>query len=278
MHRLVETEPTLLRHARAEARRGEQAQRPGDRSRLVGQDVAEHVLGHDHVVVRRLGQDQVGGRVDQRVLDADLGMGRRELIDDLAPEPAGGQHVCLVDTGEVSAPIGGELERQLHDALDLRARVPQRVDGRLDPVVLLASLRTAEVEAAGQLAQDQDVGAGPDLGTHRRRRIERGVGGDGAQVGEELERRSQAEQRVLGPGWCRGIIPLRTAHGAEQDGVDGTARLEGGSRQRVTGRVDRGTADQLLVPAHLESEARSGGLDAASRHVATSGPIPSPGR
>ena len=136
------------------------------------------------------------------------------------------------------------------------------------PSCVLASLRAAEVEAAGQLAQDQDVGAGPDLGTQRRRRVERGVGGDGAQVGEELERRSQAEQRVLGPGGCRGIIPLRTAHGAEQDGVGGTACLEGGSRQRVTGRVDRGTADQLLVPAHLESEPRSGGLDAASRHVA----------
>ena len=63
-----------------------------------------------------------------------------------------------------------------HDALDLRARVPQRVDGRLDPVVLLASLRAAEVEAAGQLAHDQHVGAGAHLGTQRRGRVERGMG------------------------------------------------------------------------------------------------------
>ncbi len=202
------------------------------------------------------------------MLDADLGMAGRELVDDLPPEPAGGQHVGLVDAGQMAAPIGGQLERQLNDALDLRARVPQGVDGRLDSIVLLASLRTAEVEAAGELAQDQDVGAGADLGTQRRRRVERGVGGDGAQVGEQLERRPQAEERVLGPRRRRRVIPLRAAHGAEQDSVGGTAGVEGGSRQRVTGRVDRRAADHLLVPGHLEFEPHSGGLDAASRHVA----------
>ena len=94
------------------------------------------------------------------------------------------------------------------------------------------------------------------------------MGGDGAQVGEQLQGGSQAEQRVLGPGRCRGVVPLRAAHRSEQDGIGGTAGVEGGSRQRLTGRVDRRTADELLVPAHLEFETRSGRLDAASCHVA----------
>ena len=278
VHRLVEAEAAGLRHARAEAGRGQQAQRAGDRGRLVRQDVAEQVLGDDHVVVRRLGQDQVGGRIHQRVLDADRWVPRRDLVHHLAPEPAGGQHVGLVDAGQVPAAAGGKLEGELDDPLDLRARVAQRVDHGLDPVVLLAALGTPEVEAPGQLAQDQDVGAGADLRAQRRGSIERGVRRDRAKVGEQLERRSEAEQGVLRP---------RRADGSSQRGPP-TAPSSTASAPRQASRVACGSASPVASMAapptscssQLSSNPNRSPAASTQRRATsqTSGPIPSPGR
>ena len=138
--------------------------------------------------------------------------------------------------------------------------------------MLLAALGTAEVEAPGQLAQDQDVGAGADLRAQGRGSIERGVRRDRAQVGEQLEGRSKAEQGVLGPSRCRRVVPPGPPDGAEQHCVGPSAGIQGLLRQRLSRCVDGGAADQVLVPAQLESEPQPGGLDAASRDVADLGP------
>ena len=65
------------------------AQRAGEHRRLVGQDVAEHVLGDDHLEVARGGDQPHRGGVDEQVLELDV----RELLgvdagDDGAPQPA----------------------------------------------------------------------------------------------------------------------------------------------------------------------------------------------
>ena len=66
--------------------------------RLVAEDVAEHVLGDDHVEVARRGDELHRGESTRSVLELDL----RELLgvdaaDDLAPEAARLQDVGLVD-------------------------------------------------------------------------------------------------------------------------------------------------------------------------------------
>jgi len=78
----------------AEARRGRQAEPAGDGGCEVGEDVPEHVLGHDHVELLGRGRELHGRR------------------DEAAPSRA------------------SELERAADDALDLRGCVLARVEDR----------------------------------------------------------------------------------------------------------------------------------------------------
>src|SRR5699024_2612599 len=66
----------------------------------VGDDVAEDVVGEDHVETGRV-LDQVDHhRVDVRVVHLDIGMLGADLLDDAAVEvPGVDQHVVLVDQG-----------------------------------------------------------------------------------------------------------------------------------------------------------------------------------
>ena len=50
---------------------------------------------------------------------------------------------------------------------------------------------------------------------------------DGAEIGVEPELGPDAEQSIFGSCLRQRIIPLRTAHGAEDDGVGAAARLNG---------------------------------------------------
>ena len=112
--------------ARAGAR--QQPDRAGEHRRLVAEDVAEHVLGEDHVEVARGGDELHRGVVDEQVLELDV----RELLavdahDDLAPQPAGLEHVGLVDAGD---PRACGLERGARDPLDLVRGVRADVGAR----------------------------------------------------------------------------------------------------------------------------------------------------
>src|SRR5690606_27783382 len=98
------------------------------------------------------------------MLDAHRRVPRRDLVDDLAPQPAARHDVRLVDARQPAAPALGEGEAELDDALDLRTRVAQGVDRALGAVPRLASLRLPEVEAAGQLAHDEQIGPLAQLG------------------------------------------------------------------------------------------------------------------
>ena len=51
-------------------------ERAGEHRRLVGEDVAEHVLGDDHLEVARRGDQLHRGGVDEQVLELDV----RELL------------------------------------------------------------------------------------------------------------------------------------------------------------------------------------------------------
>ena len=82
----------------------------------------------------------------------------------------------------------------------------------------------AEVDVAGQLAQDQDVEAGDDLRLQRRRAGEFGVDRRRAQVGEEAELLAQPQERLLRALRARQLVVLRTADRAEEDRVGALAR------------------------------------------------------
>uniref|UniRef100_A0A914Y8I1 Uncharacterized protein n=1 Tax=Panagrolaimus superbus TaxID=310955 RepID=A0A914Y8I1_9BILA len=140
MDRLVDADRTGF----AERGRGQQAQRAGQHRRLIGEDVAEHVLGDDHVVLARLGQQVHRHRIDQLVFQCHV----RELLAPdacrhVTPQARGFQHVGLVHAGHVAATLLRQTERTAQHALDLGHGVAAQVAG----AVGIAGL-VAEVDAA----------------------------------------------------------------------------------------------------------------------------------
>src|SRR4029079_8983741 len=105
------------------------------------------------------------------------------------------------------APTAGELEGQADHAPDLGLRVPQGVDGNA-PLCGIALLRgPAEVQARGELADDQEVSALEDLGPNRRRRHEGGQLRRRPEVRQQLEAAAQGEQRLLRPDLRVRVVP-----------------------------------------------------------------------
>ena len=151
----------------------------------------------------------------------------------------------------------GGLEGDPGDALDLVAGVDAGVQRRVRLAPLLA-----EVDAAGELAHDEDVGALDDLGAQRARVDERRARADGPEVGKEAEALAQTEEALLRAGLVRvGRVPLRAPNRAEQHGVGITASLEDSVGERDPVRIDRGSADKMLlvgeVPDGVEDLYRS---------------------
>ena len=133
----------------------------------------------------------------------------------------------------------------------------------------------AEVDAAGQLAHHEQVGALDPLALERARVEQRRAGPHRAQVGEQAEPLAQAEQALLGARLRRvGGVPLGAADGGEQHGVGAAAGVEHLVGQRGAVRVDRGAAERAA------RRARSRPARASTRSAAAmiSGPMPSPGR
>ncbi len=104
----------------AQRGRRQQAERAGQRGGLVGEDVAEQVLGDHHVVAVRLGQQQHRHRVDQLVLDRHVGIVGGDALHRAAPQPRGFQHVGLVDRGDMAG--GGRAPDRTRGAPRARSR------------------------------------------------------------------------------------------------------------------------------------------------------------
>ena len=174
--------------------------------------------------------------------------------------------------------LAGQVEGDAGDALDLVRGVDGGVDGALLAVLERDDLLgLAEIGAARQLAQDQDIEALDVLALERRGFREPRIADGRPQVGEQVELLAQPQQPGLGPDVVGHLVPLRAADGAEHDGVGG-ARL--GQRllgQRRAVLVDGGAADQRGVGLELDLalpvEEGDETLD-LGHHL---GPMPSPG-
>ncbi len=141
----------------------------------------------------------------------------------------------------------GGVEGGAGDPVDLRDRVLAGVVGD----VALAS-GVAEVDAAGQLADDEQVGAGDPLLAQRAGADQGRAGPDRAQVGVEAHPLAQPEQALLGARRARvGGVPLRAADGAKQDRVGALAGLEDLVGEGDAVLVDRAATHQALVVGEL---------------------------
>ena len=230
------------------ARRRGEAEPAGQRGGLVGEDVAEHVLGQQHVELLRIA-DQLHRRVvDEHVLELDVRIVARDVGDHCSPELGRGEHVRLVHGRHLAAPRARELEGPQGDPLDLGRVVLAGVEdgpvrkGPPAPVV----------EAADELADDEDVDP---------------VRQRGAQVRVHVQRAAELDEPLLRPDLLP--VELRRADRAEEDRVGGTRSLERALRQRRPMLADRGAAERQRL--ELERERRQHALGA--RHHLGADPV-----
>ena len=193
---------------------GSIAERPGEHAGLVGQDVAEQVLGDDDVEPGRLLDQQHRARIDELVAEP-----RRPGTRGAAPRRPSATAArsrarwpCR-RWSDGAAPAAGQLEREPDDAARSRApstaacrarvRAPGSPDG-FGPV--------AEVEPAGQLADDQHVDAGEQLGADRRRQ-RRAPGGrvTGRRLANRPSPPRSANSACSGRTRRLRVVPLRPA-------------------------------------------------------------------
>ena len=114
---LVDAERAL-----AERRAREQPERAGQDRALVREDVAEHVAAHDDVERRRVGDESHGRRVDELVVERDVGVFLADLGGDFAPDLHRCEHVGLVDRGHVPGTLSRHFERPARRCGESRSR------------------------------------------------------------------------------------------------------------------------------------------------------------
>ena len=124
--------------------------------------------------------------VGQHVLELDVGvffLVRRG--HHLVPEHAGLHDVALFHRADAVVAGARQFEGDAGDALDLVGVVDLGVDAALLAVAEIDDfLRLAEIDAAGQLADDQDIEAVDQLRLQRGSRCQRRIADRRAQVGE----------------------------------------------------------------------------------------------
>ncbi len=164
------------------------------------------------------------------------------------------EDVGLVDLREFLSALAGELEGDARDADDLVLRVAHGVDGLAG--VLVPGARLAEVEAAEELAHEEDVDALGDLGAQRRVVGERGEGETGAKVRVAAEDLADLQQAGLGAFVGREVIELVVADRAEENGIGVERDVDGLLRQRRSFGGDGNAADEGFGELEVDAAGR----------------------
>ena len=196
------------------------------------------------------------------MLERDVGELDRDLLDHGPPEAARGQHVRLVDARQELAPVACELEGQARHARDLGLRVEERVERLASRGPLMGLTTLTEVDATGQLADDEHVHALDEVGPKGRRRRERGLGDDRAQVREEPERLAEREEPLLGADGRGRVVPLRSTDRPQEDRIrlaaDGQVLVADRRPYASMATPPTSTSDQSIVkPKRSPAAART---------------------
>ena len=212
----------LIQAAGAVAQRGgrDHADGAGDHGSLVRQDVAEHVLGNDHVELGGVFDDLHGAVVHEHLAVFHIRVFGLQAVHHASPQAAGVQNVCLVHAAQLFAALACGLKADAADALDLVLRVGHGVDGLLLAAGEGVGLVIAKVYAADQLTHDDEIDAlCHDLRLQGAGRSQLGPDLRGAVVGVQAHARAEAEQTLFGPLLTGQTLPLGAADGTQQDAV-----------------------------------------------------------
>ena len=202
----------------------------------------------------------------------------RHTHHDLAPQAGSLKHVGLFHRADLLAALARGVERHARDARDLVLGVHHGVESlALTVGERTHTARLAEVNIAGEFAHDQEIESGHDLGLERRGRGKLRVENRRAQVGEQLQLRTQPEQRLFRPQLARQRVVFQPADGAQQHRIGRLGELQRRRRQRlaglVVGRAAHGRGFELdfktVIPAqaleHLHCLGHHLGTDAVAR-------------
>ena len=138
---------------------GDHSDGAGDHGSLIRKDVAEHVLGDDDVELSRVLDDLHGAVVHEHLAVLHFRVLSLQAVHDRAPEAAGVQHIGFVHTAELLIALLGRLKADAADPLDLVLGVGHRIDGLLLAICQRLGLVLAEVHAADQLPDNEEVDA-----------------------------------------------------------------------------------------------------------------------
>ena len=169
-------------------------------------------------------------------------------VDHLVPQHARLHDVPLLHRGHLAPPRPGEVEGDARDPLDLVGVVDLGVDGALLAVAEVADLLgLAEIDAAGELADDQDVEPVDQLALERRGVGERRIADRRPEIGEELQILAEPQEPGLGAHVVGHLVPFRPAHRAEEHRVGGERLLHGRVGDRLAVSVIGRAADEVLL-------------------------------
>ena len=234
-HRVVVTDVGRTGHAHATLEDGSQ----------VGGNVAEHVAGHDHVVVLWISRDPLHERVDVAVVTLDVRIALAHLVKGAPEQLAAPCHVGFVHAGDATdavtrctAATGGDVEAHARNALRAEFRDGPRVvrdftfeagESHLWWLVRVTSCRPVSATAQKAVVEPFRVLAKHDHVDHVviphltegavHLVLDALVKSDGADIGVQVESRPHAEDDAA---TCEvTVLQTRTrqADGAEENGV-----------------------------------------------------------
>ena len=267
--------------------RGRQSDAAGHGAGLVGEDVAEEVVGDDDVEAAGVGHHVDGGGVHVAVVDGDLGVLGADGLHGAPPQVAGvDEHVVLVDEGEVLGRPGLGLGEGVADqALHPVGRVDADLGGDLVRRALAHDAAVTAVEALGALAHHDEVDVA-GIGQRRRhaRVVHRGTQVDVVVQGEAQTQEQTALEHTGGNGGIadssqqNGVMGLDGLEILVGEGLAGAVpalgpQVEGGGTDRDPGSLQRSLedlepfGDDLLTDAVTRDYCQLDGL----RHGATLG-------
>ena len=209
---------------------------------LVGDDVAEQVVGEDHVEAGRVGHHEDGGRVDVQVIVRDFRIFLGHLVDDALPHVAGvDQHVLLVHESHVLLALHGQLEGVTHHAFHTVGGVDGHFGGDFVRGATADGSAGAAVQAFGAFTHDDEV----DVARVGERRRDTLVQLGRTQVHVLVQVEAELEQQAA---FQNARLDARIADGAQQDGVgllDAVLFLLG--EDRAVTQIAFGTEVEMLV-------------------------------
>ena len=144
--------------------------------------------------------------------------------------------------------LARQLEADARDALDLVGIVDLRIDGALLAVAEVGDgLGLAEIDAAGELAQNDDVEPFDRLALGARGVGEKRVTDRRPDIGKQTKVLAQAKETRFRPHLVGHVVPFRPADGAKMTASAAWAFAMVSSVMATAVGVVRGAADQPLL-------------------------------